>query len=169
MEMLVVNKVQDIKNLPWMGNAHSDMRCFKAVDDYIKQPTTTYEEARSAVWMMGIHGMGEVSVVSDQELDGMLAEHPEGPITKSKVGCQLLRQIGYAFEAFAYQPQFHPMIEKIKIALVKGDLDLLVAGIREEANVVGEREANLMLHSMQFKLGIISGNEFKDKMRADLV
>ena len=168
METLVVNKVQDIKDLPWMGNAHSDMRCFRAIDDYIKHPTTTYEEARHAVWMMGKYGMGEISAVSDRELDVMLAEHPEGPITKSKVGCQLLRQFGNAFEAFAHQPQFHPMIEKIKIALVKGDPDLLFAGIREEANVVGEQEANMMLHVMQFKLGVTSWSEFKDKMQANL-
>jgi ornithine cyclodeaminase/alanine dehydrogenase-like protein (mu-crystallin family) len=71
----VINEPQDIHDLPWKGNYYSDEKLFKQIDEYILKPTTTREQQREALYLMGKVGMGlEDEAVSEDDLDQYLTE-----------------------------------------------------------------------------------------------
>lgn len=60
----------EVAKLPWHGNAWSDMGLFRAVGRFVAT-TPDREEARKALYNMGVYGMGfdENEPVTDEVLD----------------------------------------------------------------------------------------------------
>jgi hypothetical protein len=66
----VITSGAEVAELPYHGNAWSDMGLFRAVGKFIAT-TPDREEARKALYNMGVYGMGldENEPVTDEALD----------------------------------------------------------------------------------------------------
>jgi hypothetical protein len=74
-------KLQDIRDIRWVGDHHSDMLAgnWQKVDRFVRQPGVSREEQLEALTLMGRDGMGLEEDCTEAELDEYLAEASRWP------------------------------------------------------------------------------------------
>lgn len=69
---VVLSDPEHIALMPWLGNAHSDMKLFEFCDVFIRDTTKPLEQRQRALYLSGYHGMGFDEPVTADDLQSYI-------------------------------------------------------------------------------------------------